>query len=139
MSLMSSNPPAPQPSAKYAATTGMAVKASYSDMSFLKIIAKIKDYPEYDIVSTIHPPSLHRMFTFAANAMENNMWELLELDDLQSQVNTTLHCLKVIKRYRKLQLECVDLAYSEEGFTLSGHTFKTLDDVEKAIKNKAFL
>ena len=78
-------------------------------------------------------------FELLAQAMQNNTWELLDLDLVETNTLDTLKYLKVFKRYRQLQNKFSALHYTEEGFFIDEHQFETLDEVEKAIKLKAFL
>lgn len=74
-----------------------------------------------------------------ALALRSNTWELLDLDLTENNMLDTFRYLKDLKRYRRLQNQMTSLYYTEEGFFIDGHQFETLDQVEKAIKNKAFL
>jgi hypothetical protein len=78
-------------------------------------------------------------FNLIAQAMENDTWELLDLDLVESNMLDSLNFLKALKRFRRLQNDFPALIYSENGFFIDDHQFETLDEVEKAIKNKAFL
>jgi hypothetical protein len=66
--------------------------------------------------------------------------DALDLDELRFQVDTIFEYLYVLKRFRKLRrLFKGELGFNSEGFLLNNHTFQTLDEVECAWKNKAFL
>ena len=78
-------------------------------------------------------------FDVVSRAVQGDTWEFLELEMVQQSINEVFYYLRLVKRFRQLSMLGVELTYSEEGFHLGESIFETLDAVEKAIKNKAFL
>jgi hypothetical protein len=63
-----------------------------------------------------------------------------DLEAIKSDFSADIDYLSTLKKYNTLRHQCNDkLRYDEKGFHLEGHTFETLKDVKKALKNKAFL
>jgi hypothetical protein len=75
------------------------------------------------------------------------MFEFVNVDQVQQKVNHYFECLKVTQRFEQLKdkangsLSLKNYADSNGGvgYLLDEHQFKTLDEVEKALNNKAFL
>jgi hypothetical protein len=63
-----------------------------------------------------------------------------DLEAIKRDFSADINYLSTLKKYNRLCHQCDDkLRYDEKGFHLEGHTFETLKDVKKALKNKAFL
>lgn len=95
--------------------------------------------PEYLMISNFSIRNAGRSLNLVMSSLSDNTFELLNLEESQDSINHTFTCLKLIKRYRRLQMQNAELSYSQNGFHLGEHTFQTLDEVEKALSNKAFL
>lgn len=121
--------------------------------SFVK---SLKKYSEDDISMESTPRDLNKeynfldrfgstsrmsnLFALMADACSNNTWMFLHLKETQEMMDNYFKCLALKKRYTELVvLSNIILNYDETGFHLHEHTFETLDEVEKALKNKAFL
>ena len=75
-----------------------------------------------------------------ASAINNKQVGLLNLSVVKSKVEDALMALEIKIRFDALN-EVVKgkLTCTSSNFELNGHEFQTLDEVEKAIENKAFL
>lgn len=100
-------------------------------------------YPieEYKLLASYSDgDDVRKLYSLLATALIDDSWNLINLDKAQSIINEHFRFLKVFKRYSDLYILAKGkLDRSQEGFQLDGHTFKTLDEVEKALNNKAFL
>lgn len=66
--------------------------------------------------------------------------DALDLDNLKESFDELFEFLYVYKRYRKINKKFnYTLSWDKEGFKLNESLFQTLDDLEKAYKNRAFL
>lgn len=106
-------------------------------------VGKIPQYsilPEYKVVSQFNRNKNVKLLAAIAVSISNESWELMDLDGVEHVFKETMYALKLVKRYRSLSaLSKGLLTYSDEGFHVAENTFNTLDEIEKAIKNKAFL
>jgi hypothetical protein len=66
--------------------------------------------------------------------------QYLDIDTVRSACNEVLDFLAIRKRMWKLnnQYDC-KIDCDEHGFLVDGHSFETLDEVERALKMKAFM
>ncbi len=81
-------------------------------------------------------------FDLMSSAIQDgNTWSLIDLEKMQSLINESFRYLNLIKRYDALsRLSNGVLHFDEDGFHIEEeHTFQTLEEVEKALKHKAFL
>lgn len=98
------------------------------------------DDTEYACLVRYAPKEVSALFDTVSAALNDNMWELLDLDAAHTSVNETFKYLKILKRFRALSEKCESpLSFSKEGFHFHEHKFNSLDEVEKALNNKAFL
>lgn len=81
-----------------------------------------------------------KIFGTVHEALMNGDEHLLDAEACQEYANEYFEYLKLIKRYKVLNKELNNsLIISDDGFKIADSKFETLDDVEKAIKLKAFL
>lgn len=74
------------------------------------------------------------------NALSNNILDMLDLSICDEAVKEIFTYLHLKKKYSALKKEANgQLTVSKDGFKLSGKDFLTIDELEKAWKNKAFL
>lgn len=80
-------------------------------------------------------------FDLMSSAIQDgNTWSLINLEKMQAITNESFRYLNLLKRYDTLNgLSNGILHFDEEGFHVEEHTFQTLEEVEKALKHKAFL
>jgi hypothetical protein len=72
--------------------------------------------------------------------ISNDIWHCMDVSHLREVLDQDFDYLVLRKRYEILLAHFPKtLSYDENGFLLDGHRFETLDEVEKAINNKAFL
>lgn len=65
---------------------------------------------------------------------------MIDLPLVKDSVNRLFDFLEIRQRYEKLKINSrATLSFDKDGFHLDGHTFYSLDEVERALKNKAFL
>lgn len=66
--------------------------------------------------------------------------EFLDFSMIKDKVEEILSFVKLYQRYLALSKDSNgSLSYNNDGFNLDGHSFETLDEVDRALKNKAFL
>ena len=94
----------------------------------------------YDINVATFTYNLSSGFELMAHAIRNGSWQLVDLEVLRDTIDQDFQYLLIRKRYEGLVLWSNHaLTYDDNGFHLDGHDFETLDEVEKAMENKAFL
>lgn len=100
--------------------------------------------PEYRILHKFFNED-HQKLTVPLDVIRNILmynagYELINLDLIKNQIDETFRCLVIKQRFILLS-ELINgaLQYDDFGFTVGEHRFQTLDEVERAIKNKAFL
>jgi hypothetical protein len=72
--------------------------------------------------------------------LHDKIMQTMDITSLKKEVDLIFEYLSVRKRYNKLNsLFGNILTYNEIGFSIDGQNFSTLDEVEKAWNNKAFL
>jgi hypothetical protein len=72
--------------------------------------------------------------------ISNDIWYYMDISYFREALDQDFDYLILRKRYEFLLTQFPKtLSYDENGFLLDGHRFETLDEVEKAINNKAFL
>lgn len=69
----------------------------------------------------------------------NRGYEFLNLSLINEKIEEIMHFFTVQQRFILLKNNVPSINYDERGFHLDSHTFETIDELEKAIKNKAFL
>lgn len=75
-----------------------------------------------------------------SHSLSYNSLTMIDLPLVKESVNRLFDFLEIRQRYEKLKIQSVAaLSFDKDGFHLDGHTFHTLDEVERALKNKAFL
>ena len=79
-------------------------------------------------------------FEIMSQAVYTKKTHLLNLKECQFQINEIFEFLYVLARYNAINDLCKhQLVFTATDFYISGHKFQTLDEVERAIKQKAFL
>lgn len=66
-------------------------------------------------------------------------YEFLNLPVLRKKTEEILQFLDLQQKYILLHEKYNNISLDNQGFNLDGHRFDTLDELEKALKNKAFL
>lgn len=81
-----------------------------------------------------------KTFDVVASAINNKQTGLLNLETVKLKVEEALKALEIRIRFDTLN-DMVNgkLTCTNSNFELNGHEFQSLDEVEKAIENKAFL
>lgn len=79
------------------------------------------------------------IFDLVVHALNTNTQLSLRTEYLQQQCALILSVIAIEQRFDILRSKCGDLVMNGNKFSLLGHEFDTLDQVEKAINNKAFL
>lgn len=75
-----------------------------------------------------------------SEAIKNNTYTYLDLKSIKNDLNQDLKYLRIRDLFADLyHLSDKSLSYNENGFILDGHCFKTLKEVKRALKLKAFL
>lgn len=72
--------------------------------------------------------------------ISNRQLAILDIKACRDRMNVVFDYIETRKRFDKLR-EAINnkLSFDNEGFHLLKNTFESLDEVEKALKNKAFL
>ena len=97
---------------------------------------------EYELLTKYHYPegAIEGPFDVMSQALYTKSTNLLNLDECRARTNEIFDYLELKKRYDSLVEESKGkLQFTKEYFDLLKHQFQTLDEVEKALKNKAFL
>ena len=80
------------------------------------------------------------VYAFVSSALEADQVDLLDLKAIQTSVNDHFKFLFLRKRFNEIKaISPVGIDFDCDGFHVKDSTFETLDEVEKAIANKAFL
>ena len=75
-----------------------------------------------------------------SHSMTYNTLPMIDLQLTKESVNRLFDYLELRQKYERLKVASrATLSFDKEGFHLEGHTFHSLDEVERALKNKAFL
>jgi len=95
----------------------------------------IKYYNEY-----VNPnDGIQAIFELLKYSIENKIYSFLDLKSIKRTINADLKYLELYQRFSLLRtLSKQELTYDDNGFQLHGHTYESLDEVEKALDNKAF-
>lgn len=109
-------------------------RKSYSNLPHINVEDK-----EYTLLVGLDYKEAATMFNLMGVALEDNSWEMVDLETSHAAISASFKTLIVSKRYKLLQRQNKELGYSSEGFFIGEHKFETLDEVERALKNKAFL
>ena len=84
--------------------------------------------------------TVSKTFRLVSHAIEEKQWSLLNLEETQNVIEQHFKYLNVLKRFNILQSTSGnELYYDHDGFHLHEFVFSTLDEVEKALRQKAFL
>lgn len=118
------------------------MKKSLKKSNDSKLIHTIPD-KEYQILvfADKYEAGTHKIFQLMGQALQDGTWKFLDLYGIRSTINANFECLKIRERYDFLLAESKDtLSYDKDGFYINKqHRFETLDEVKKALENKAFL
>lgn len=81
-----------------------------------------------------------KIFYLMFNALDDFNIDLINTEDMQRRCDEVFKYIFLLKRFNNLVKLSNNSVYSSlEGFNLEGHVFETLDEVQKALENKAFL
>jgi len=95
---------------------------------------------EYQLLSqNIYESQGVALFTFLASAFNNNKYNHLDYDIIINDCNLILNYFRISKKYYILYKLNNNLKFTSDGFYISHHRFETLDEVERAFNNPAFL
>lgn len=99
----------------------------------------INKYAHYS--ATYNPTGLLRDVACQnGEASDMKAIDVIDLTLLKQEIDEVFDFLYAYKRYRELNKKFSHkLAYDKEGFKLDDHVFQSLDEVEKAWNNRAFL
>jgi hypothetical protein len=98
------------------------------------------DLSEYMTILRFDEDEMSSKFNLLTGAMIANSWELLDLDILESEFDKCIAYFRLCKRFRAMdKLLDGELSITDDGFEIDEHLFQTLDEVQKAVDNKAFL
>lgn len=122
-------------------------KSAYFGDDFGEVLAgnePVDMTKEYNILSVGGSYSTKNKMTgvyaFVSSALEADQVDLLDLNTIQTSVNDHFKFLFLRKRFNTIRASSpVSIDYDHDGFHVKDSTFETLDEVEKAISNKAFL
>ena len=100
-----------------------------------------KDYKMFIFYDTyLFGKNLQSTFELMSFAIANGSWQFVDLEEMQRAMKQDFKYLIARKRYEGLKVWSNNaLTYDKNGFHLEGHVFETLDEVRKALDNKAFL
>lgn len=94
---------------------------------------------KYDSDSSYNSKA-YNAFDLIKSAISNKQIEMLDVERCKVTIDEVMQYLSLKKRYLHLASVAGDkLTIKEEGFVFYDSTFSTLDEVERAMKLKAFL
>lgn len=99
---------------------------------------------EYEMVSIIDSGVYSNTFTKALEMIGSSIvsknYRLIDIGAARTKVEETFAAINTKKRYDLLFIasKC-KMTYDASGFIIGDHKFETLDEVEQALNNKAFL
>ena len=94
---------------------------------------------EYNTLRSFGHKQLAELFDTLSVALDNNTWEMLDIDSVEATFIEVFSQMRIVKRFRTLHQINGSVSYSDDCLLVDDHEFQTLDEIEKALKNKAFL
>lgn len=99
---------------------------------------------EYEAISIIDTGTYSNTFSKAlemiGTSITHKNYHLIDIEAARAKVEETFAAIKAKKRYDALFIVSKGkLTYDASGFIIGDHKFETLDEVEQALNNKAFL
>ena len=83
---------------------------------------------------------LSSKFEGVARITENGSIDILDVSSCRAMFNEIFDYFVIRQKFMALEKQAMGhLSFTDDGFKLYETTFKTLDEVEKALRNKAFL
>lgn len=80
------------------------------------------------------------IFDLVSQAIYTRNWSAINLEKCHSEIDEVFQWIPIKIRYDELfERSGKELSFAAGGFSIYGHLFQTLDEVEKAINNKAFI
>jgi hypothetical protein len=81
-----------------------------------------------------------KMLDAIVSTINNKLYDMIKLEVVKSKMDEIFEALELKVRYDHLNSEADGkLMCNRTCFELNGHKFETLDEVAKALENKAFL
>ena len=121
-------------------------KSAYFDDDFSEVLGDepVDMTKEYSVLSMggsyATKNKMTGVYAFVSSAIEADQMDLLDLKTIQTSVEDHFKYLFLRKRFNLIKaVSPVGIDYDHDGFHVKDSTFETLDEVEKAIANKAFL
>jgi hypothetical protein len=100
-------------------------------MKEYELLMKFDEHEGEDIADAVY--AIHQV-------VSNRQGEILDVAVCRAKMSMIFDYIEVKKRFDKLRIEINDdLSFDKKGFKVVNTKFQTLDEVEKAIRNKAFL
>jgi hypothetical protein len=99
---------------------------------------------EYEIVSIIDGGAYSNTFSKSLEMVGSSIpyknYVMLDLAAARAKVEEVFKAIELMKRYDTLRVTSkFKLRYDPSGFIIDDHKFETLDEVDVALNNKAFL
>ncbi len=97
---------------------------------------------EYEMILTISEGYSNRYaktLDFIVSAINNKNYDVLDLESVKMKMDEVFEAITLKVRFDSLLDLNSSIICNKDCFELDTHKFETLDEVEKAIKNKAFL
>lgn len=99
----------------------------------------MKDY-EFVKTANDYGNRFSKALEAVVSALSNKHCDMLNIEAVKIRVAEAMQALEIRARYDELvQKSKGKLTCDNSGFDLDGHKFESLDEVEKALNNKAFL
>jgi hypothetical protein len=83
--------------------------------------------------------NLGKSFDIVSDAIYNEAEIFIDIEKIKESCNAVLDFLTIRKRFAELSKCRCNLDCEKTGFLVDGHSFETLDEVERALKMKAFM
>ena len=106
----------------------------------IRMINDLSKYSDYQLVHNFTSEQLANPFNIVITAVLKETVDLLDLDAVERKIKNIFRILRVENRYNQLfSLSNGQLSVNLKSFKLNGHEFQSLDEVEAALRNPAFL
>lgn len=94
---------------------------------------------EYQILNKYDGQASSIVYHFY-QALSQQELSMLDMEAVEVKMAAVISYTKIRRKFEVLKDKCFgELSYDKNGFKFDGHTFDSLDEIEKAIANKAFL
>lgn len=103
-------------------------------------IALFKEYFPTNTSSLFSNSKAGNIFNHLNSAVSNHTTDMLDIESCRGIVNDVFDYFILKRKFTQLSMEVNGkLTFENDKFKIDNHEFQTLDEVERAVRNKAFL